>query len=205
MARVNLKLLFLLVWALTSAQIAQGAVFICDKVGFFNQFLQENLALTGNCDDPDQSAMLRVGPRGLELTGLSDNPPILLNLNSDTVATGKDISQFGFGGHKGKFTIVNGSKFKVHLENSTGGNCDAIAKGGSRCVYEVVTTTCPTELLVGDKVCMGCTSPTPCKDYGDNVITVFVQGTPVIECNVTLKRVRRQCINCTGKAIAPKD
>ncbi|TAL51395.1 MAG: hypothetical protein EPN89_03575 [Methylovulum sp.] len=205
MFKANFKLLILFVWVLAMTQAANGAVFICDKVGFFNHFLQENLALTGNCDDPDQSAMLRVAPRGLELTGLGDNPPILLNLNSDTLAAAKGIRQFGISGHTGKFSVANGSRLKVHLQNADGGSCDVIAKGGSRCIYEVLTTSCPTDLLVGDRVCAGCTAPAACKDFGNNVITVYVQGQPVIECNVTLKRVSARCLNCNGKAISPKD
>ena len=152
----KLKLLILFVWTLLIAQTAEGAVSICEKVGFFSHFLQENLVLTGNCEDPDQSVMLRLAPRGLELTGLGDNSPILLNLSSDTIANVKGINQFGIAGHTGKFIISSGSKFKIHLQNADGGSCDAIAKGGSRCAYEVVTTTCPTELLVGDRVCAGC-------------------------------------------------
>jgi len=205
MFKSSFKLLILFIWALTITQTASGAVFICDKVGFFNHFLQENLTLTGNCDDPDQSVMLRVAPRGLELTGLGNNPPIPLKLSSDTLATAKGINQFGISGHTGKFSIADGSTFNMHLENADGGKCDVIAKGGSRCLYDVVTTTCPTSLLVGDRVCMACTAPTPCKDYGNKIITVFVQGQPVIECNVTLQRVSAKCANCTGKAIAPKD
>lgn len=203
MFKINFKLLVLFFSALMIAQTANGAVLICEKVGFFSHFLQENLTLTGNCDDPDQSAMLRVAPGGLELTGLGDNPPIHLNLGSDMAATAKGIRQFGITGHNGKFIIVNGSKFKFHLQNADGGSCDVIAKGGSRCIYEVVTTSCPTDVLVGDRVCAGCV--TPCKDYGNNPVTFFVQGTPVIECDLTLKRVRKQCLTCTGKAISPKD
>lgn len=202
MSKINFKAIGALFLALAMTQAANGAALICEEVGFFSLFLQENLTLTGNCDDPDQSAMLRVGPGGLELSGFGDNPPIPLSLGSDMRATAKGIDQFGISGHKGKFSILNGSKFNGHLENADGGSCDVIAKGGSRCIYEVVTTSCPTDLLVGDLVCAGCV--TPCKDYGNNPITVFVQGTPVFECDVTLKRVSKQCRNCTGKAISPK-
>ncbi len=204
MVKLNVKLLLLVVLSLTIAQTVHAEPLLCNKIGFFSQFLQEKLTLTGNCDDADQSIMLRLAPRGLELTGLGKNRPILLKLNSDTSATAKGINQFGIGGHTGEIMLTDASTLNIYLANADGGNCGVIAKGGSRCVYDVTMTTCPTELLPGDKVCAGCTAPTSCVDYGNNVTTVFVQGTPVIECNVKLSRVRANCTTCNGKAIAPK-
>lgn len=201
MFKISFKLLILFIWTLTIVQTANAAVFICEKVGFFNHFLQENLTLTGNCDDPDQSAMLRLAPRGLELTGLGNNPPILLNPGSDSVATARGIKQFGISGHTGKFTIANGSQFNGHLQNADGGSCDLIAKGGSRCSYTVLTSSC-SALSVGDIVCAACAKP--CKDYGILPVTVYA-GKPVKECVVTLNRASSTCITCNGKPIAPKD
>lgn len=202
MFKLNFKLLILFVWALSIAPTVNAEMLLCNKIGFFSDFLQEKLPLTGNCDDPDQSVMLRLAPRGLELTGLGNNRPILLKLSSDTSATANGIKQFGISGHTGQFTLSEGAMLNIHLQNADGGNCDVIAKGGSRCVYEVATTTCALDLLIGDKVCAACA--TPCKDYS-GPITVYVQGQPVRECTVTLKRVSTRCVNCTGKAIAPKE
>ncbi len=201
MLKLNFKLLILFIWTLSTAPTVNAETLLCNKIGFFSQFLQEKLPLTGNCDDPDHAVMLRLAPRGLELTGLGSNRPILLKLSSDTSATATGIKQFGISGHTGQFTLTNGAMLNIHLQNSSGGNCDVIAKGGSRCVYEVATTTCASELFIGDKVCTACS--TPCKDY-TGPITVYVQGQPVTECTVTLNRVSTQCTNCTGKTIAPK-
>lgn len=198
------KLLFPVVLSLTIVQTVNAETLLCNKIGFFSQFLQEKLTLTGNCDDSDQSVMLRLVPRGLELTGLGKNRPILLKLDSDNSATAKSINQFGINGHTGVFTLTDASTLNIHLQNTDGGNCDVIAKGGSRCVYEVTHATCASELLPGDKVCTGCTAPSPCVDYGNNIIRVYVQGTPVTECDVKLKRLSTNCFNCNGKAISPK-
>jgi hypothetical protein len=38
------------------------AVNVCRDTGFFDRFLNERLALTGNCDDADGIATFRLGP-----------------------------------------------------------------------------------------------------------------------------------------------
>ncbi|TAN49320.1 MAG: hypothetical protein EPN21_12380 [Methylococcaceae bacterium] len=204
MFKIKLSVLMLCLLALTTAQTSHAAAKVCTKTGFFNQFLLEQLKLTGNCDDPDLKVGLRMAPSGLQLTGLGINPPIPITILSDTQATASGIQQFGLGGHSARFDVINGSSFSLHLENEVGGNCDVIAKGGSRCIYEVVRSNCPSSLLPGDKVCAACTNPSPCPDYGSNLIPVWVQGTPVISCSVELSPVSSNCANCTGKSIAPK-
>lgn len=184
-------------------QPVAAEVLICNKIGFFEQFLQDDLALVGNCDDQD-TAMLVQTPGGLVLRGFGDNGDIPLNLKNDYRAVARGINQFGIPRHTATFNIRNASRLDIHVENNQGGSCDVIAKGGQRCVYEVVTTTCPLDLLVGDRVCMGCTRPTPCKDYGNQRFVVYA-GKPVKECTVSLKRLARACRNCNGKPITPKD
>jgi hypothetical protein len=203
MFTLRMTVLGLLVSLLPLGQSASAAVLICDDVGFFGDFLEETLPVTGTCDDPDQKVMVRHVPRGIELVGLGDNPPIKLNLLTDTSASAKNITQFGMAGHTMTARITKGSDIKLHLENNVGGSCDAIAKGGSRCIYEVTNTSCPTAVLIGDKVCAGCTNPTSCPDLSTPA-TYYVQGTPTFECNLTLTRVSTQCRNCTGLSISPK-
>lgn len=211
MYKLILRLWVVWVWMLLASQPAHAVVNICEKTGFFSDFLQENLVLTGNCDDrnanglSDNKVLLRLKPRGLELTGLGVNPPILLKLSSDTESTIKNVTQFGITGHTGTLTVNSNAEIDIHLQNADGGNCDVIARGGSRCIYDVVTTSCPTQVLVGDKVCAGCTAPTACKDYGNQPMTFYVQGQPVFECNLTLSRVSTRCQTCNGLSISPKN
>lgn len=174
---------------------------VCTKLGFFRMFLQENLTLTGNCDDPDKKMMITAGPNGLVLNKLGNNNPIPMRLDSDVKSSGSGITQFGKAGHTGTFEIMDGSHIKFFLQNSDGGRCDAIAAGGSRCLYNVVSATCASNLLPDDRVCMPCSSP--CKDYGNSTVEVWVQGTPTVKCTVKLTRVDSRCGTCNGKGIIP--
>lgn len=197
MSKVKFLLLIFSMFALT----ARADVDICTNVGFFGSFLLEELKLTGNCDDPDQRATITLGPTGLQLTGFGNNPPIPMKLISDTEATVENVEQFGVQGHSGKAKVMDGSTINILLQNSAGGNCEAIAKGGLRCLYNVTKSSCSPKVKVNQRVCASCIRP--CKDYNKE-ITVFVQGTPTFECDVELDRVDEKCGNCTGESIVPK-
>lgn len=207
MSKLNFSISVFFLFALSLVKTAYGAVNICEDVGFFSLFLEEKLKLINNtCDDADNLVTIRVAPTGLQLIGLngtSTNAPIPLMLNTDGRATATGIKQFGVSGHNGTFTVKDGDQINIFLQNSTGGSCNAIAKGGSRCLYDVVTSSCPGNLIPGDRVCAACTAPKSCPDYGSNKITVFVQGTPVVKCDVTLTRVFAACGTCNGKSIVP--
>lgn len=174
---------------------------ICKKTGFFVSFLREPLTITGSCDDPDHTAMVELGPTGLLLTGFGDNPPIPLSLTTDMRGTATGFRQFGVDDHDGTFKIVrNQIEFDIH--NQFGGSCAGIAKGGSRCIYEVTDSNCPTDVQVTDRMCGPCASP--CPDYSSTFTTIYAAGTPVIECSVKMKNVGSGCANCNARSFTPK-
>jgi hypothetical protein len=178
-------------------QELSSAVNVCADTGFFLLFLAENLTLSGNCDDADGKAQLRLTPRGLQLVGFGMNRPINLRLRSDVEARGGNITQFGVAGHTGIFKVTNGGTLTGDL-SSTQGSCTVIAAGGARCNYKVVTADAfCTNARPADIVCGPCTGA--CPKYTDTGSHDFyVSGTPTQKCSLSLQDLSATCAGCSG-------